>query len=576
MMTLAVDAFQQNPHSNPKPVFSKKLAAKIAKRAEQKVDKITKSSLLNSSRDNTKDSLQQDEAQGEVQPACARFFKEEINLNFRLARGGFCEIWAVESFIPQNIACNSSEEEKQFAMAEKDFEAREKLVETQACNKALSSRRNAGKTAERKYVVKHLRRELSNHPMQFLTAAIDLGREAHILSSIQHRNIIKLRGKSVEGVSSYASGFHDGCFLIFDRLTDTLESRIETWSSKSKSISRLLPERRRQLLAERLKICSDIAGALDYLHGRNIMHRDLKPSNLGFDIPSSIQHPNIVKLRGRSFTGVSSYASGFHDDFFLVFDRLTETLESRIETWYSKSKSLSHIFPEKRRQRLTEQLEICSNVAGALDYLHDRNIMHRDLKPSNLGFDAQGNIQLFDFGFAEELPHGQDNYKVTQKLEGCLGPPRYMAPEIAREEPYNLKVDTYSFSLLCYTVLAMDKPFKHFDADMLRETVFCKNGKRPRVQRSSWSDMTCQLLEDGWACDASSRPTMKEAYRILENEYVRASANTNRSIPRRSSTGNVGDVDNNHMKELKKTPSNSCTNRGISRRLMQRRNSTMT
>jgi serine/threonine protein kinase len=451
MMTLAVDAFQQNPHSNPKPVFSKKLAAKIAKRAEQKVDKITKSSLLNSSRDNTKDSLQQDEAQGEVQPACARFFKEEINLNFRLARGGFCEIWAVESFIPQDIACNSSEEEKQFAMTEKDFEAREKLFETQACNKALSSRRNAGKTAEREYVVKHLRRELSNNPMQFLTAAIDLGREAHILSSIQHRNIVKLRGKSVEGVSSYASGFHDGCFLIFDRLTDTLESRIETWSSKSKSLGRLLPERRRQLLAERLKICSDIAGALDYLHGRNIMHRDLKPSNLGFDI--------------------------------------------------------------------------------------------------------QGNIQLFDFGLAEELPHGQDNYKVTHKLEGCIGPPRYMAPEIARAEPYNLTADTYSFSLLCYSVLALIKPFKKLDASKLMETVFCRNGKRPCVQRSSWSDATCKLLEDGWACDASSRPTMKKAYRILKNEYASISANRRPSILRRSSIDSVCDVDN-QMKGSKRCQRN--------------------
>mmetsp|Transcript_28049 Transcript_28049/g.42976 ORF Transcript_28049/g.42976 Transcript_28049/m.42976 type:complete len:478 (-) Transcript_28049:113-1546(-) len=476
MMTIAVDVLQQRPHSPPKPAFSKELAAKIAKRAEQKMDKIAKSSLLNSSRDNTKDSLQQDEAQGEVQPACARFFKEEINLNFRLARGGFCEIWAVESFIPQNIACNSSEEEKQFAMAEKDFEAREKLVETQACNKALSSRRNAGKTAERKYVVKHLRRELSNHPMQFLTAAIDLGREAHILSSIQHPNIVKLRGKSVEGVSSYASGFHDGCFLIFDRLTETLESRIETWLCKSKSLGHLLPERRRQLLAERLKICSDVAGALDYLHGRNIMHHDLKPTNLGFDI--------------------------------------------------------------------------------------------------------QGNIQVFDFGIAEELPDGQDNYKVKHNLEGGLGSLRYMAPEVARKEPYNLKVDTYSFSLLCYSILALIKPFSGFDADMLKETVFVKNGKRPRLQRSSWSDALCQLLEDGWACDASIRPTMKEAHQVLRNEYASVAANTRPSILRRSSTGHACDVDN-QMKESKRfqrrqvSIGSPTTSRGIHKRPMQRRNSIM-
>jgi len=478
MMTIAVDVLQQHPHSTPKPAFSKELAAKIAKRAEQKMDKIAKSSLLNSSRDSGRDSLEQDGAQeGEAHPACARFFKDEINLNCRLAQGGFCDVWAVESFNPQNIARTASQEEKQVIMTEKEVEAREELAETQEIVKAPSSRRNSGEIAERKYVVKHLSQELSNNPKMFLAAAIDLGREAHILSSIQHPNIVKLRGKSVEGVSSYASGFHDGCFLIFDRLTETLESRIETWLSKSKSLSHMLPERRRQLLAERLKICSDVAGALEYLHGRNIMHRDLKPTNLGFDI--------------------------------------------------------------------------------------------------------QGNIQVFDFGIAEELPDGQDNYKVTHKLEGGLGSLRYMAPEVARKEPYNLKVDTYSFSLLCYSILALIKPYSGFDAEILKETVFVKNGKRPRVQRSSWSDTLCQLLEDGWACDASTRPTMQEAHQILEDEYASVSANTRPSILRRSSTGNVCDVDN-QMKESKRFPRRPISIgspsmiRSIHKRQLQRRNSVMT
>mmetsp|Transcript_27117 Transcript_27117/g.38148 ORF Transcript_27117/g.38148 Transcript_27117/m.38148 type:complete len:479 (-) Transcript_27117:163-1599(-) len=441
MITLALDVLQQHQYSPPKPAFSKELAAKIAKRAEQKVEKIARTSLLNSSSSDSLSTGGETQQEQEEKPACAPFFKDEICLNNRLAKGGFCDIWAVESFHPQS----TTQEEKHVKMTEKEVEAREELAEhkehrTSTASSSTSPSFKKDEAVERKYVVKHLSPELSSNPKLFLAAAIDLGREAHILSSIQHPNIVKLRGKSVEGVSSYASGFHDGCFLIFDRLTETLEDRIDTWASKSKSISHLLPERKRQLLAERLKICTDIAGALEYLHGRNIMHRDLKPSNLGFDI--------------------------------------------------------------------------------------------------------QGNIQLFDFGIAEELPDGQDNYKVTHKLEGGLGSLRYMAPEVARKEPYNLKVDVYSFSLLCYSILALIKPFSGFDANLLRETVFVKDGKRPRVQRSNWSDSLCQFLEDGWASDISIRPTMRDSHQILKQEQKCVFESTRPKLIRRSSAGDACDVDN--------------------------------
>jgi formylglycine-generating enzyme required for sulfatase activity/tRNA A-37 threonylcarbamoyl transferase component Bud32 len=40
-------------------------------------------------------------------------------------------------------------------------------------------------------------------------------------------------------------------------------------------------------------------------------------------------------------------------------------------------------------------------VAGALDFIHDKNMLHRDVKPSNLIFDQADEIYLADFGIAK-------------------------------------------------------------------------------------------------------------------------------------------------------------------------------
>jgi serine/threonine protein kinase len=60
-------------------------------------------------------------------------------------------------------------------------------------------------------------------------------------------------------------------------------------------------------------------------------------------------------------------------------------------------------------------------------------------------------VKLFDFGLAREI---QPRDKVegsnpeTFKLTGQTGSYRYMAPEVAKERPYNQTADVYSFSIL--------------------------------------------------------------------------------------------------------------------------------
>lgn len=48
-------------------------------------------------------------------------------------------------------------------------------------------------------------------------------------------------------------------------------------------------------------------------------------------------------------------------------------------------------------------------------------------------------------------------------MTGEVGSYRYMAPELVKHEPYNSKVDIYSWAILSWEILAIDRPYKGID-----------------------------------------------------------------------------------------------------------------
>jgi len=131
-----------------------------------------------------------------------------------------------------------------------------------------------------RYAIKQLRNDLT--PSTKLNGAIDIAIEAKFLSVLSHPNIIKMRGTG--GVYG-----HPGLFLILDRLYSTLDIKFNHWEKeekKQKGFIKFLTEKNSSMKSwnERLMAAFDIARAMRYLHGHNIIYRDLKPENIGFDI----------------------------------------------------------------------------------------------------------------------------------------------------------------------------------------------------------------------------------------------------------------------------------------------------
>jgi hypothetical protein len=106
-----------------------------------------------------------------------------------------------------------------------------------------------------------------------------------------------------------------------------------------------------------------------------------------------LQHPNIIRLRAVAAGSVeSNVVSGREMGFFLVVDRLVETLEHRIRRWKEQMEDMPHSlfhrmskeYKDKQRALLKERLQVAMEIASVMAYLHSLNVAYRDLKPDNV------------------------------------------------------------------------------------------------------------------------------------------------------------------------------------------------
>ena len=239
---------------------------------------------------------------------------------------------------------------------------------------------------------------------------------------------------------------------------------------------------------------------------------------------SAFDNQNIIKLRGWAAAGISGFSeAGRADGFFLILDRLTITLSKRISRWREDEKvrkTLTKGRQTAKNQFLMIRLKTAIDIASAVAYLHERRILFRDLKPANIGFDPQNILKVFDFGLAVEIPYNEDP-ETTFKLAGNTGTSRYMAVEVIRKDPYNLKADVFSFSILLWEIMALSKPYDGLLGPQVKESVSLF-GERPSVPRS-WPVAIRRLLRRGWSESIPNRPTMESTLETLTKVYEASS-----------------------------------------------------
>ena len=122
---------------------------------------------------------------------------------------------------------------------------------------------------------------------------------------------------------------------------------------------------------------------------------------------------------------------------------------------YVDGPSLTRVMEQEGVLSVKRAIKIAIQIAEALHYAHQRNIVHRDVKPDNIFLKGGEQVKLGDFGVAK--PMGATRLTATG---GIVGTPFYMSPEQAQGGVVDPGSDVYSLGVILYEMVTGRLPFK--------------------------------------------------------------------------------------------------------------------
>ncbi|KAL8048695.1 hypothetical protein ABFX02_07G084100 [Erythranthe guttata] len=192
--------------------------------------------------------------------------------------------------------------------------------------------------------------------------------------------------------------------------------------------------------------------------------------------------------------------------------------------------------PQLRNLDLIERLNIATDIAKALEYLHcgtESTIVHGDLKPSNILLDEDMTACVGDFGLSKIIssvrpPHESSS---TIGIKGTIG---YVPPEYGTNNTVSEKGDVYSYGILVMEMFTNKRPTDDSFMDRVNLHNFVEAALPDRVMEimdplirigphqnnSKFEDCMCSIMSIGLSCSKEmprERKPMTDVVNELHN-----------------------------------------------------------
>jgi len=161
---------------------------------------------------------------------------------------------------------------------------------------------------------------------------------------------------------------------------------------------------------------------------------------------SGLNHPNVLTV----------YEFGVHDTTRFMAMEYVDGVTLRE-------------YLNDNRLNLHEVLEICVQVAAALNAAHEAHVIHRDIKPENIMIRRRdGIVKVLDFGLAKPVRQEQDSGGTSGPLHTetgiVMGTVSYMSPEQSLAlKTLDYRTDIWSLGAVLYEMVAGRVPFEGKD-----------------------------------------------------------------------------------------------------------------
>jgi serine/threonine-protein kinase len=167
------------------------------------------------------------------------------------------------------------------------------------------------------------------------------------------------------------------------------------------------------------------------------------------------------------------------------------------------------------------------DAARGLEAAANAGLIHRDVKPSNLVRLGDGSVKITDFGLAKPLEPGDEPALTAMGV--VVGTPDYIAPEQARGDPIDARVDIYALGGTTYYMLTGTPPFRTGIASEDKYLkVVARHLRNPapdaRKANPQVDPELAQLARDMMAKKADERPSYARVIEKLQRIVARLQA----------------------------------------------------